>query len=152
MTVERCTLHDWDLGNDGCPVCLGIRMEQDRIVGLLLDPDYRESGDFSELAMAIYSFVCFHHEPSLYEALTLLKNKHVEYDPKVHWINDPIIESNTRIAMFEDILALAERDAAFQTRLRISKLLQQANSGKTHSVDRYCGLCHALELIEGETK
>jgi hypothetical protein len=37
-------------------------------------------------------------------------------------------------------------------RIRIIKLLQEANSGKTHSASGSCGLCQAIELIKGETK
>ena len=39
-----------------------------------------------------------------------------------------------------------------QTEDRIIKLLEQANSSKTHSVSGSCGLCQAIELIKGETK
>jgi hypothetical protein len=35
---------------------------------------------------------------------------------------------------------------------RIVKLLQEANSGKTHSASGSCGLCQAIELIKRETK
>ena len=47
-------------------------------------------------------------------------------------------------------------DMAFNTgvqleRERIIKLLEQANSSKTHSVSGSCGLCQAIELIKGKT-
>lgn len=39
-----------------------------------------------------------------------------------------------------------------QTEKRIIKLLEEANSSKTHSTSNGCGLCQAIELVKGRNE